>query len=244
MAKPVAQNDDKKNAATLTWVAPMAGVAWATGVASKVLIPVPFTKLPNLPKGLLLSLYPPPDYKGSTCTIFIRNPEDAHHGSPGLRLDYDYNKSTKKVDYHWNVDGGGRARARFPNITNHMPVGLKGAVIYKAAKAFRIGGKIFFLSGALLDGISILTADRPFRRSFQVLSAWELSEYLAVEAGQIGAGLGTMVEPGFGTAIGGGIGALAGGFFGYFTAEAAAGYVYDFAEGTRFKSMPEVFTQP
>lgn len=49
-----------------------------------------------------------------------------------------------------------------------------------------------------------------------------------------------LVELGGGTAIGGGIGMIVGGFIGYLPAEAAAGYLYDFAEGTMFVQMPKV----
>ncbi|HEX7389046.1 MAG TPA: hypothetical protein VF286_02980, partial [Acidiphilium sp.] len=78
-----------------TWDAPMAGsVLVAPGMASFVHIPVPGTMLPNLPKGLVLTVHPPPRYRGSTSSIFIRNPEDTKHGKPGLRLDYGRNEAT------------------------------------------------------------------------------------------------------------------------------------------------------
>jgi hypothetical protein len=210
------------------------------GVASLVRIPVPGTVLPNLPKGLVLTLQPPSGYKGSTSSIFIRNPDDPKRGKPGLRLDYGPNKATGRIDYHWNVEGGGRARARFPNITNHMPAGPGGAALHWGARAFRVAGRVFIVTGAVMDGVSIVVADRPWRRSLQVVSAWAAAGVGATQLGRIGAAFGSAIEPGGGTAIGGGIGAVAGAFIGYISAEAAAGYVYDFAAETIFLKAPEV----
>ena len=228
-----------------TWDAPLAGsFAVTPGVASLVRIPVPGTVLPNLPKGLVLTVQPPAGYKGSTSSIFIRNPEDPKFGKPGLRLDYGPNKATGRIDYHWNVEGGGRARAAFPNITNHMPAGPGGAALHWGARGFRIAGRVFIVTGAVLDGISIATADRPWRRSLQVVSAWAAAGVGATQLGRVGAAIGTAIEPGGGTAVGGGVGAVLGGFIGYFSAEAAAGYVYDFAEGTVFAPVPEVAVPP
>ena len=120
-----------------TWDAPLAGsFAVVPGVASLVRIPVPGTILQNLPKGLVLTVQPPAGFKGSTSSIFIRNPEDPKFGKPGLRLGYGPNKATGRIDYHWNVEGGGRARAAFPNITNHMPAGPGGAGLHWGARAF------------------------------------------------------------------------------------------------------------
>lgn len=138
---------DTESLALRTWEAPIAGSVTALGVASIVRIPIPGTVLPNLPKGLVLSLQPPAGYKGSTSSIFIRNPDDARFGKPGLRLDYGPNKATGRIDYHWNVEGGGRARARFPNITNHMPAGPTGAALHWGAPGFRIAGRLFIVAG-------------------------------------------------------------------------------------------------
>jgi hypothetical protein len=237
--------DKKDNAiapeSSLTWEAPVAGdILVPPGVASIMRIPVPGTMLPNLPKGLVLTLYPPKGYKGSTSSIFIRNPDDPKFGKPGLRLDYGINKRTGRIDYHWNVEGGARARVRFPNITNHMPAGPGGAALHWGARAFRVGGRVFIVTGVIMDGVSIVVADRPWRRSLQVVSAWAAAGAGAMAFGRLGAGIGTFIDPAGGTAIGGGIGALAGSFIGYITAEAAAGYLYDFAQGTVFLPAPEV----
>ena len=40
--------------------------------------------------------------------------------------------------------------------------------------------------------------------------------------------------------IGGGFGAIVGGFIGYYTASAAAGVLYDWAENTRFIPATEI----
>lgn len=194
-----------------TWDAPMIGsVLVGPGIASYARIPVPGTQ------GLVLSLRPPPNWRGSsTSTIFIQNPDDARFGKPFLRLDYGPNKSTRAIDYHWNIDGKA-ARQAFPGITNHMPAGATGETIYKAARAFRVAGRVF------------------------IVTAWEAASVLATQVGRAGAAVGTMVEPGGGTMIGGGIGAIVGGFIGYTTANAAAGVLYDWAENTHFIPAPEI----
>ncbi|NPD69798.1 hypothetical protein HN018_28305 (plasmid) [Lichenicola cladoniae] len=217
-----------------TWDAPMVGsVLIGPGIASYVRIPVPGTQ------GLILSLRPPPHWHGSTSAIFIRNPEDARYGKPFLRLDYGPNKSTHAIDYHWNIEGKA-ARKAFPGITNHMPAGATGEAIYKGAKAFRAAGRVFIITGAVLDGISILTANRPWQRTLQVVTAWEAATVLANQAGKAGAAVGTMIEPGAGTMIGGGIGAIVGGFVGYYTASTVAGVFYNWAENTHFIPAHEI----
>ena len=224
-----------------TWEAPMVGsTVVGTGVASFVRIPVPGTVLPNLPQGLVITIHPPSGWRASTSSIFIVNPEDARYGKPGLRLDYGFNRSTNRVDYHWNVEGGGRARARFPNITNHMPTGPGGAALHWGARAFRVAGRVLVVAGIVMDGWSIVVADRPWRRTLQVVSAWGAAGVGATQLGRVGALIGTAIEPGGGTAVGAGFGAILGGAIGYFGAEAATGYLYDFAEGTLFAPAPEV----
>lgn len=227
MAEPALSSTQPSTATT--WDAPAIGsFIVGPGVASYARIPVPGTK------GLVLSLRPPLDWRGgSTSSVFIQSPLDRKFGKPYLRLDYGYNKSTRVFDYHWNIVGKD-ARAAFPGITNHMPAGRTGAALYESARAFRIAGSIFIVSGAVLDGVSILVADRPLRRSVQVVAAWEAAAVFAARLGRLGAFAGSFVEPGAGTAIGGGIGALAGGVIGYFTAERVAGVVYDWAADTKF----------
>ena len=87
-----------------TWDAPIAGsIVVPPGIASRVRIPIPGTVLPNLPKGLVVTLQPPRDFSGSTSAIFFRNPEDKRFGNPLIRLDFGPNKATGRIDYHWNV---------------------------------------------------------------------------------------------------------------------------------------------
>ncbi len=133
---------------------------------------VPGTILPNLPQGMVLTIQPPRNWGGSTTAVFIRNPADTRYGKPGIRLDYGMNRATGRVDYHWNVEGGARARARFPEITNHLPAGRGGAAVYWGARAFRVTGRVFVVAGAAIDIYSIAVADRPFRRAVQMASAW------------------------------------------------------------------------
>ena len=197
----------------LTSEAPAAGSMIAPpGVASLVRIPVPGTVLPNLPKGLVLTVQPPSGHRQSTPSIFIRNPEDVRRGKPGLRLDRGSNPATGRIDYPWNVEGGSRARVRVPNITNHMPADRWRAPLQLGARAFRIAGRILVVEGAVVDGVSIAVADRPWRRSLQVVSARAVV----------------------------GVGATFGGFIGFLSAEATAGFLYDFAAGPVFAPMPEV----
>ncbi len=121
-----------------------------------------------------------------------------------------------------------------------MPAGRGGAVLYEVARAFRVAGQVLIVVGATLDGISIATADRPWRRTAQVATAWTAAGLLAARLGRVGAGIGTLVEPGAGTVIGGGVGAALGGFIGYMSAEAVTGYVFDWAEDTIFLPAPEI----
>jgi hypothetical protein len=75
------------------------------------------------------------------------------------------------------------------------------------------------------------------RRSVQVVSAWAAGAAGCEAAGAGGAALGTAITPGLGTAVGGFIGCALGGFIGYRSAEAATGYLYDWAEDTVFTTL-------
>ena len=99
-----------------------------------------------------------------------------------------------------------------------MPAGAGGAALHWGVRGFRIAGRVFVVTGAVLDGISIAVAHRPWRRSLQVVSAWAAAGVGATQLGRVGAAIGTFVEPGGGTAIGGGVGAVLGGFIGYISA--------------------------
>jgi hypothetical protein len=216
---------------------PMDGAVPAIGVTSIIRIPFPG-------KGhLVLSLHPPAGFKGSTSTVFVM---EAGSKYKGLRLDYGFNKATKTVDYHWNIEGK-IARSTFPGITNHMPAGTVGKYLFQGAKAFRYVGRTFVVIGAVVDAVSIVEASNPLRRSSQVVSAWAGAWIGAEAGGEAGAfvgGLGGSVIPGVGTAAGGivvgFIGAVAGGWKGYQLGEKAGGAVYDWAANTNFNPLPKV----
>ena len=218
---------------------PLGGaVAVGAGVSSYAYIPIPGES------GLVLTVQPPRDWRGSTSSVFIQNVEDTRYGKPFLRLDWGRNKSIGNVvDYHCNIEGRA-ARDAFPAIRNHMAAGRGGAALYWTARAFRVGGRVLVVVGAAMDAYSLLTADKPFRRGLQIVSAWSGAALLAARLGRVGAAIGSAVEPGGGTAVGGLAGALVGGFIGYLSADAAAGYVYDWAENTIFTAMPEVPLPP
>ena len=117
-------------------------------------------------------------------------------------------------------------------------------MLYNAAKAFRIGGDVFLVFGAVVDGVSILTADRPWRRGFQIVAAWEAAGIVAERFGSVGAMIGSAVEPGGGTMVGGLAGSVVGGFVGYLSGRTAAGVLYDWGAGTIFQPASEVPAPP
>ena len=101
---------------------------------------------------------------------------------------------------------------------------------------------MLLVAGVVIDAVSIVQADRPLRRASQVVTAWAAA-WAAAWAGckLVGAGgaaLGTLASP-LGTAIGGIGGCVIGGIGGYYGGSVAGGEVYDWADGTRFSSLPE-----
>ena len=230
----VASPQGQSSGSVTSYEAPWSGaVAAGTGIASYAYIPIPGGS------GLVLKVQPPRDWRGSTSSVFVQNIGDPRYGKPYLRLDYGFNKSTGAIDYHWNIVGKA-ARIAFPDIKNHMPVGTGGAALHWGARAFRAGGRFFIVTGVAIDAYSFFIADKPFRRGLQIVSAWTGAGILSARLGRVGAAVGTFIEPGFGTAVGGGIGVIAGGFIGYLSADAGAGYIYDWAENTIFTPVPEV----
>ena len=178
----------------------------------------------------------------TTCSVFVLRKGTAEKG---LRLDYGYNKATKTVDYHWNQKS---YADRFPGITNHMPAGRIGAVLYRSAKAFRGLGEVMVVYGVTVNIISVVQASNHFLRFSEVVSAWALAWAGAEVGGQLGAQAGafggSLVEPGLGTAVGGIVfglgGAIYGGYKGYQYGERAGDMVYGWAANTRFTSLPQV----
>lgn len=204
---------------------PWNGAVPAGGLASIIRIPVPG------PGNLAIELSPRNFLGKSTSALFIQDMA----GKRVLRLDYGYNVKTKTIDYHWNQKGVFKDFG----IADHTPVGRGGAALYEGARAFKYLGRSLLVIGAGADLISIAVASNPLRRSTQVLSAWAVSWAGAESAGEIGAGIGTAVEPGGGTAIGGIVFAIGGGIAGYWAGEKVGAEVYDWAANTVFHRLPE-----
>jgi hypothetical protein len=197
----------------------------AVGAGSVTRIPVPGTN------GLALELsargWTPKG--GTTSSLFIQDIAGKRH----LRLDYGYNRATGVVEWHWNQKGV----AKDFGITNHTPAGIAEQALGNTAKYYKYAGRVFLVFGAAVDAYSIVVSSKPLRRTVQVVSAWAAAS-AGCEAGGAGGAIGgTAVTPGLGTAIGGFLGCAVGGFIGYVTAEAAAGYLYDWAEGTIFTQI-------
>jgi len=205
--------------------APWTGAAPAGGLASIIRIPVPG------PGNLAIELSPR-FFKGkSTSALFIQEAA----GKRLLRLDYGYNVKTKTIDYHWNQKGTFKEFG----IADHTPAGRGGAALYEGARAFKYIGRTLLVIGAVTDFISIVVASNPLRRSTQVVSAWALAWATAEGAGELGAAIGTAIEPGGGTAVVGIIFAIGGGVAGYWAGEKVGADVYDWAANTTFRRLPE-----
>jgi len=230
-ANPV--KDDRKFSLpwTVTGVgAPLSGsipFAAGVGMGSVVRIPVPGTN------GLAVELSPRgwTPKGGSTSTVFIQDVTGKRH----LRLDYGHNVKSKTIDYHWNQKG----TANTFKISDHTTVGKTGEVLYSAGKYLKWGGRVLFVVGITIDVISIVQATKPLKRASEVVAGWAGAWAGCKVVGQGGAYLGTAIEPGLGTAIGALGGCIIGGAAGYYAASAAAGVVYDWAEGTFFIPLPE-----
>lgn len=232
-ANPV--KDDRE--LSLPWAvtgsdAPLSGsipFASGLGMSAVLRIPVPGTN------GLAVELRPRgwTPAGGSTSTVFIQDVTGKRH----LRLDYGYNTKSKTVDYHWN-----RSKKSVGDpfkISDHTTVGKTGQVIYSAAKYLKWGGRVLLVVGITVDAISIVRASNPLKRATEVVAGWAGAWAGCKIAGQVGAYVGTAVEPGFGTAIGAFGGCIIGGAAGYYAASGAAGVVYDWAEDTIFTPLPE-----
>jgi hypothetical protein len=202
------------------------------GIASITRIPIPGTN------NLVLELSSR-GYKGSTSTVFIwerLGGKNARH----LRLDYDFNKATNTVDYHWNRKGPAK---EFWGIKNHQTVGEAGESLYNAAKYLKWGGRVLLVVGLTMDAISIATASNPLRRASQAVAGWAMAWVGCKTVGAFGAGVGTGLEPGIGTAVGGVVGCIIGGAAAYYAGSEVAADVYDWVEGTVFTPLPETAPQ-
>jgi hypothetical protein len=212
---------------------PVSGaVAVGTGAASVVRIPVPGSG------GLHVELSPRGyvPKAGSTSTLFIQDITGKRH----LRLDFGYNKTTGKIDYHWNQKG---TYETF-KIPDHSPAGPGGEPLYKGAKYFRYGGRVLLVAGAIVDVYSIVVAKKRLRQAAKVVSGWAGAWAGCKIVGAGGAAIGTAVEPGGGTAVGGIGGCVVGSIGGYIGASWAAGELYDWVEETFFEPLPEVQAPP
>ena len=207
-------------------------IAVGAGMPSVVRIPVPGMD------GLHVELRPRyrPDRRhrprgGSTSTLFIQDINARHQ----LRLDYGYNPSTNRFDFHWNHESA----YRYFGIQNHTPVGPGGAALYHGARYYRYLGRTLLVLGAAADMYSIVAAERRWRQVAVVASGWVGAWAGCKLAGAGGAVFGSGA-PGAGTAIGGIVGCAAGGIGGYFGASWVAAETYDYVEETYFGRVPEI----
>ena len=209
--------------------APVSGeVPISMGVGSIVRIPVPNTN------GLAIEFSPRgwTPKGGSTSSLFIQDLTGKRH----LRLDYGFNKKSGMLEWHWNQKGV----ANLFGISNHTSVGTAEHALGVASRYYKYAGRTLLVIGVVLDGYSIVVSSTPLRRSIQVVSGWTAAAAGCKVVGAGGAAIGTAVTPGLGTAIGGVIGCAVGAFIGYSAAEAAAGYLYDWAEGTVFRLLQPI----
>lgn len=210
------------------WDVPMSGaIPVGAGLPSVIRIPIPGTK------GLCIELksrgWKPKT--GSTSALFFHDKTGKRH----LRLDYGHNVKTGQFEYHWNQKG---THSNF-GIANHTPAGNTGKALYYTAKYFRHAGRAVLVAGMAMDVVSIVVADKPLRRTAEVVAGWA-GAWAACKV--VGAGLGaagTAVAPGPGTAVGGIGGCIIGGVGGYYGGAALAGSVYDWAEDTIFTPLPQ-----
>ena len=210
------------------WDVPQSGaVPVGTGMASIVRIPIPGTN------GLCIELSPRgwTPQGGSTSTLFFQDRSGGRH----LRLDYGYNVKSGAIEYHWNQKG---TFSTF-GLRNHAPATRGAGAMYYTAKYFRYAGRALLVAGMTMDAISIVAADRPLRRTAEVVAGWA-GAWAACKI--VGAGLGaagTVIAPGPGTAIGGIGGCIVGGIGGYVGGSMLGAQVFDWAEGTIFTPLPE-----
>lgn len=206
--------------------APMSGgVTISVGLPATIRIPIPGSNrlaIELAPRG-----WQPKG--GSTSPIFIQDLS----GKRVLRLDYGFNKSSGRFDWHWNQKGTFQEFG----IADHASAGAAGKALGVFAKYFKYAGRTLLVVGIGIDVYSIVVASNPLRRSVQVVSAWTGAVQGCRLGGRGLGAVGTCIEPGLGTIIGGLGGCAIGGFIGYLTAEAASGYAYDWAEDTVFHRL-------
>ena len=203
---------------------PISGnVPASLGLGALLRIPIPGSN------GLAIELTPRGFKGSSTHHLFIQDIT----GKRYLNLDLSFNKTTQRVEWHWNQK---RTLETF-GIKNHTSAGAAEQALGTFARYYKYAGRVFLVVGAAADIYSIVTASRPLRRSAQVVSGWTAASISCRAVGAAGAAWGS-AEPGLGTAIGGFVGCAVGAFIGYRAAEAAAGYLYDWADDTIFTPVP------
>ena len=122
-------------------------------------------------------------------------------------------------------------------MADHSAAGKAGELLYKGARYYRVAGRVVLVVGLAMDIYSIAVANKPLRRAAQATAGWAAAWAACKGGGAVGAWAGTAIEPGLGTAIGAVGGCIVGGFIGYEGASAAAGWIYDWAEGTIFTQV-------
>lgn len=193
------------------------------GLGALLRIPIPGSN------GLAIELTPRGFKGSSTHHLFIQDIT----GKRYLNLDLSFNKTTQRIEWHWNQKG----TIETFGIKNHTSAGAAEQALGTFARYYKYAGRVFLVVGAAADIYSIVTASRPLRRGTQVVSAWTAASVSCRAGGAAGAAWGS-AEPGLGTAIGGFVGCAVGAFIGYRAAEAAAGYLYDWADDTIFTPVP------
>lgn len=157
----------------------------------------------------------------STSTLFIQDPS----GRKVLRLDYDYNKVTGQIDYHWNQKS---VHAKF-GIPDHAPAGRSGTALHRFARGFRHLGRGFVVAGVVMDGVAIYQASNRPRKVAEVVGGWA-GAWAGCKVVGAGGALAGSAAPGIGTAAGGVGGCIVGGIGGYFAGSWAGGEIYDLGE--------------
>ena len=220
-----------ENDATEIAVPPLHGeIPAALGIGAAIRIPIPATH------GLAVEFRPrwPTQWRpkgGTTSSIHFQDRTGRRH----LRLDYGYNARSKSWEFHWNQKG---TKAVF-GIENHVPLGESGRTFYLATKSYKYFGRVLVLVGAALDGISIVQASQPIRRATEVVSAWALAWVGCRVGGSAGAAL-TLAAGPAALAAGGIGGCIIGADLSYRAGAALGARVYQWLDGTSFRSLPEM----
>jgi hypothetical protein len=224
--RPGPVNGTQNNQTITAEDAPLSGsIPVSLSAGALLRIPIPGTN------GLAVELTPRGfmPQSGTTHFLFIQDITGKRH----LNLDFSFNKNSQIIAWHWNQKG----TFKLFGIPDHTSTGPAEQALGAFARYYKYAGRVFVVGGAAIDLYSIVTSSRPLRRSVQVVAGWSFAAAGCRAVGAGGAALGTVVEPGLGTAVGGFLGCALGAFIGYRAAEAASGYLYDWAEETVFTPL-------